>query len=362
MASPRRWQAWAQQAIDGNMSDVELGPEDAYVVQPVPGMGPLAQAWLTEPDWRDPLVRRRVLPPGGVSAYVPMRDAWPVRSLRWLPRNDGRDPDRPTILILTGRADFAEKYCETLHDLTEAGWGVAIFDWRGQGLSRRLGKTPQHGASPGFGVWLDDLKQMLEWAAVDGPVHVLAHSMGGHLLLRYLAAGGAHVARAVVMAPMVGLASASLLTRLLTALQMLRGQGGDYVLGGGPWRPGMAGDRRQTMLTSDPERYGDESWWIGQFPSLALGSVTWGWLDDAMASIAALNGRGVAQAITTPLLALLPTRDALVDSAATRALIKRVPGAQFAEYPGAGHELLREAEPLRSQVLARAVDFFTTGS
>jgi predicted alpha/beta-fold hydrolase len=155
------------------MSDVELGPEDAYVVQPVPGMGPLAQAWLTEPDWRDPLVRRRVLPPGGVSAYVPMRDAWPVRSLRWMPRNDGRDPDRPTILILTGRADFAEKYCETLHDLTEAGWGVAIFDWRGQGLSRRLGKTPQHGASPGFGVWLDDLKQMLEWAAVDGPVHVL---------------------------------------------------------------------------------------------------------------------------------------------------------------------------------------------
>jgi lysophospholipase len=94
-------------------------------------------------------------------------------------------------------------------------------------------------------VWLDDLKQMLEWAAVDGPVHVLAHSMGGHLLLRHLAAGGAHVARAVVLAPMVGLASASLFARLLTALQMLRGRGSDYVIGGGPWRQGMAGDRRQ---------------------------------------------------------------------------------------------------------------------
>jgi lysophospholipase len=346
------------------MIDVELGPEDAFVVAPTPGMGPLAQAWLTEPDWRDPLVRRRMLPPRGISAYVPMRDGWPVRSLHWLPR----DSARPSVLIVTGRADFAEKYAETLHDLTEAGWGVAIFDWRGQGLSRRLGKTPQHGASPGFGVWLDDLQAMLAWAAgtlaAGGPVHVLAHSMGGHLLLRHLAGGGAaaHVARAVVLAPMVGLASGSLATRLLTTLQMLRGQGSDYVLGGGPWQAGVAGDRRQTMLTSDPERYGDESWWIGQYPSLALGSVTWGWLDDGFASMAALNARGVPEAITTPLLALVPTRDALVDSAATRRLVKRVPGGSFADYPGAGHELLREAEPLRSQVLTRAMDFFTSGS
>lgn len=343
------------------MEDVELGPDDSYIVEQVPGMAALAKAWLTEPDWREPLVRRRMLPPGGTSAYVPMRDGWPVRSLRWPRRDDGPG----NLLIVTGRADFAEKYCETLHDLTEAGWGVAIFDWRGQGLSRRVGKTPQHGASPGFGVWLDDLRQMLEWAATDGPVHVMAHSMGGHLLLRHLASGGAHVARAVVLAPMVGLAGAPLgpfPTRILTSIQMLRGMGSDYVLGGGPWRAGVAGDRRQTMLTSDPERYGDENWWIGQYPSLALGSVTWGWLDDAFASIAALNARGVPEAIATPLLTLVPGTDALVDSAATRRFIKRVPGATCIDYPGAGHELLREAEPLRSQVLTRAVDFLTTGA
>jgi lysophospholipase len=342
------------------MIDVEPGPDDSFVVEPVLGMAALAQAWLTEPDWKDPLVRRRVLPTRGTSAYVPMRDGWPVRSLRWQRREDG--PGQ--VLIVTGRADFAEKYCETLHDLTEAGWGVAIFDWRGQGLSRRLGKTPQHGASPGFGVWLDDLREMLEWAASDGPVHVMAHSMGGHLLLRHLAAGGAHVARAVVLGPMVGLAGAPLgpyPTRVLTSIQMLRGVGSDYVLGGGPWRAGVAGDRRQTMLTSDPERYGDENWWIGQYPSLALGSVTWGWLDDAFASIAALQARGMAEAITTPLLALVPGKDALVDSAATRRFTRRVPGGACVDYPGAGHELLREAEPLRSQVLARAMQFLTTG-
>lgn len=348
------------------MIDVEPVPDEPAMTElPLDpaelGMAELAQAWLTEPDWADPLVRRRTLPPRGISAYLPMRDGWPVRTLRWARREDGPG----NILIVTGRADFAEKYAETLHDLTEAGWGVAIFDWRGQGLSRRLGKTPQHGASPGFGVWLDDLRELLAWAAADdGPVHVMAHSMGGHLLLRHLAAGGANVARAVVLAPMVGLAGAPLgpfATRLLTTLQMLRGHARDYVLGGGPWRPGMAGDRRQTMLTSDPERYGDENWWIGQYPSLALGSVTWGWLDDAFASIAALNARRVAEAITTPLLALVPARDALVDSAATQRFIKRVPGGRCVVYPNAGHELLREAEPLRGQVLGVAVEFLTTG-
>ncbi|WP_353218458.1 alpha/beta hydrolase, partial [Sandarakinorhabdus sp.] len=184
-----------------------------------PGLGGLAEAWLSsagrsKPDWRNPLVRRRMLPPGGTSAYVTLRDGWPVRTLCW-PRRAGGPG---TILLLTGRGDFAEKYTETLHDLTEAGWGVAMFDWRGQGLSRRLGKTPHHGASPGFGVWLDDLGEMVEWAASDGPVHVIGHSMGGHLLLRHLAAGGRNVARAVVLAPMVGLAARPLgawLTRLL---------------------------------------------------------------------------------------------------------------------------------------------------
>ncbi|WP_353216131.1 alpha/beta hydrolase, partial [Sandarakinorhabdus sp.] len=121
------------------------------------------------------------------------------------------------------------------------------------------------------------------------------------------------------------------------------------------------GDSRQTMLTSDPERYGDENWWIGQYPPLAIGSVTWGWLDDAFASIAALAARGVPEAITTPLLALIPDQDALVDCAATRQLVARVPGAAIDVFAGGGHELLREAEPMRSQVLARAVDFLRGG-
>lgn len=285
-----------------------------------------------------------------------MRDGWPVRTLRW-PARDGR----PSVLLITGRADFIEKYAETIHDLVDAGWGVVSFDWRGQGLSRRLGKTPQHGASPGFDLWLDDLADLIDWAGDGMPVPVMAHSMGGHLLLRYLAAGGSGVARAAVLAPMTGLAVrplGPLLGRWLAGLFVALGKGGDYVWGGGPWEPGRPGERRQQWLTGSLERYADESWWIGEYPPLALGSVTWGWLDDAFSSCAALAAPGVPEAISVPTLALVPERDALVDSAATRRLMARVPGGAFANYPGAGHELLRESEPLRGQVLARILAFF----
>jgi lysophospholipase len=59
-----------------------------------------------------------------------------------------------------------------------------------------------------------------------------------------------------------------------------------------------------------------------------------------------------------PVLALIPEKDGLVDSKATRRFVARIPAGEMVEYPQAGHELLREAEPLRSTVLARMLAFF----
>jgi lysophospholipase len=219
-----------------------------------------------------------------------------------------------------------------------------------------------HGASPGFDMWLDDLVQIIDWTAARaaGPLVAVAHSMGAHLVLRHLAAGKPGLDRAAVLAPMTGLAAAPFgptIARWLARLMVKRGHGSDYVLGGGPWEPGLPGSARQTLLTSDAERYADESWWIGQYPALALGSVTWGWLDDAFASIAVLSARGVPEAIRVPVLALIPEKDGLVDSQATRRLIGRMPNGALTAYPDAGHELLRERDGIRAAVMERLLAF-----
>ncbi len=288
-----------------------------------------------------------------------MRDGWPVRVMHWDRRADGPG----SLLLVSGRGDFIEKNCLALHELVDAGWGVATFDWRGQGRSGRIGVDPMKGDSPGFDVWRDDLGEIIAWAGarLPAPLQIIAHSMGGHLLVRHLAAGRGGVGRAVLTSPMLGLMAPPFgpwVARWLAALMVGVGRGGAYVLGGGPYRAGAAGEVRQRMLTSDADIHGDEGWWIAQDPALAIGSVTWRWLADAFASLDAL---AAAPKPGVPLLITSPELDSLVDPAATRARAVAW-GAELASFAGAGHELLRETDHIRHAVLARMTNFLCEGS
>ena len=49
-----------------------------------------------------------------------------------------------TVCMFQGRAEFIEKYFETVRDLRARGFAVATLDWRGQGRSRaRAANRPQ---------------------------------------------------------------------------------------------------------------------------------------------------------------------------------------------------------------------------
>lgn len=313
---------------------------------------------MTDPLARLPidLARRHSLPAGGTLAMRVMRDGWPVRTIFW----PGRDPARGSILLMTGRGDFIEKYTETVHDLVDAGWGVATFDWRGQGLSGRLGDAPEKGHCDSFEPWLADLDELTAWfhAALPGPWVAMAHSMGGHLLLRRLAAGDGGFARVVLLSPMLGMRAPPVgpgVARWLARLMVWLGRGNAYVAGGGPRIKAAPGSLRQRLLTSDPERYADEAWWATRDPGLSMGSPTFGWLDAAFRSLALL--RAGLHRVMTPVLIMIPGTDLLVDNAATRRVQPLLTGSQLISVPGAGHELLREASDTRAQVLAQATDF-----
>ena len=101
-----------------------------------------------------------------------------------------RGATRGTAVILTGRAEFIEKYRETVSDLIGRGFAVAIFDWRGQGGSDRFPGHGQRGHVPRIEDYLDDLAAVLgrlERLRLPQPWLMLAHSMGGHVGLRQLA-------------------------------------------------------------------------------------------------------------------------------------------------------------------------------
>lgn len=285
---------------------------------------------------------RRALPPGlafrtiagGLRAYD-----WPGETAR----------PRGSILFQTGRADFIEKYLETLSCWHGRGWSVSGFDWRGQGGSAR-GMT----GGVSLDAMLDDLAEEVDaWIARTPPPHVLiGHSMGGHLLLRLLAEREVDVAAAVLAAPMLGLAHAPL------PVWAARGLATTACALGFAARPFRVvdGGTRQRRLTACAERYADEGWWRHTNPGLAVDPLSWGWLAQAMASIARLNAPDMLERVDTPVLIVASARDRLVSAAAIRAAAARLPNARLVMLDGA-HELLREADPVRTAALA-AIDAF----
>jgi len=276
-------------------------------------------------------------------------DGAPIRAVRWAPR-----PDAPgSLLFVGGRADFVEKYAEAYWTwVADWGFGVATFDWRGQGLSGRLGGD-RHRGHGDFDRWLSDLDAVVHWftATMPGPHFAIAHSMGGHLMLRHLAHGRGTLARVVLLAPMLGIRTGPIAPRTARRLAETAtrcGFGRRYGLlqrGYGAWqqRP-----ERQTLLTGSAERFVDEHWWIANDPDLALGGVTWGWLAGAVRSIDALFAPGALEAVATPLLMLVGERERLVDLDAMARAARRLPDCRFEVVPGGRHELLREADDLRS--------------
>lgn len=157
-------------------------------------------------------------------------DGWPLRRIR-IAAEGAR---RGSLLFLGGRADHIEKYDEALLGWAAQGWAVESVDWRGQGGSGRLIAGSALGHADDFTRWLDDIEVYgREWRArTDGLHVVIAHSMGGHLVLRALAEGRLAADAAVLSAPMLGIHTGalphSLAVRITTAACALGQATGRY--------------------------------------------------------------------------------------------------------------------------------------
>ena len=85
------------------------------------------------------------------------RDGVSIRFARWHPP-PGR---KGTVCLFQGRAEFIEKYFETVRDLRARGFAVATLDWRGQGLSERALSDPFKGHVGDFSEYDTDLEAFM---------------------------------------------------------------------------------------------------------------------------------------------------------------------------------------------------------
>lgn len=304
------------------------------------------------------MIDRRAIPPHAQESTWAAADGHAVRRIDW----PGGAVPRGSILFLPGRADFYEKYLETLDEWHRAGWRVTASDWRGQAASGRLGKDAVTGHIEDFGIWVDDLAHLWDrWVAETPGPHVLAaHSMGGHIVLRALAAGRVKPDAVVLSAPMTGMNGPPLPLPMLHRVAQTMCRIGDPLRQAWKWseKPGELPAARSHLLTHDPVRYADEQWWRDHRQQLVMGPASWRWVERAYASWRVLDTPGALEAVDVPVLIISTASDKLVSHAANLKAAKRLPkGEMMALGAEAHHEVLREEDAVRDPIMARIADF-----
>lgn len=306
---------------------------------------------------------RRSIPAHARETMWNAADGWPIRRIDFPAICDLPDAPRGALLFLPGRGDHYEKYLETLDQFARQGWHVTAVDWRGQGGSGRLLADPNIGYIDDFSTWVSDLKFFwAKWSVEKaGPHVVVAHSMGGHLVMRALAEHAIVPDAVALSAPMLGIDTMGLPYALHHAIAKLFCRLGDPDRAA--WKegekPGSPLDLRSKILTHDTDRYEDEVFWWQARPGVRLGPPSWHWVERAIASTRQLNEAGALEAITCPVLMLATRADRLVDTRRIERDAKRLPNCELLLFgKEAAHELLREADPVRDRCIDAITIFF----
>ena len=265
--------------------------------------------------------------------------------------NQGK-PLNNLILLLHGRAEFIEKYKDIVKYLNNKGFDVVTFDWRGQGLSQRETANRQKGYVRDFNDYLLDLKTFFDQIIQPRgqTLYMLSHSMGGHIGLRFLHDYPNIVKRAVFVSPMFNINSfllSQLLTRNIARTICASGFSENFVFSKKRGNQNHI-NKKKNMLSHDPAQINIQAKEIKKNPDLALGGVTWGWLNAAYNSIDLLLEKKYAHTINTPVLIVNAQEDKLVKKSTQKKIHKRLPDSSFISIKNAYHEILFETQDIRN--------------
>jgi len=287
------------------------------------------------------------VPHDGKAEWFRGAEGTPLRAATFFP--DG--PARGTVVLSPGRTEPLEKYFEVVEDLLARGFAVLLHDWRGQGLSARDLPDPLKGHARGYQPFLTDYRALLDAfeARLPKPWIAMGHSMGGCLTLLAIAKGERRFSACVLSAPMLGLNTgrtppwaAAVLSWTLARI----GLASRYV-SGARYDP-LAQTFEKDTLTHDRARYDRYMAQLRAEPRLAVGGMTWGWLDFAVSACAFLGRRGAVEGIDIPVTIVAAELDDRVLNPAQKAIADRMPRGRYVEVPGAFHEILIETDPRRA--------------
>jgi len=261
-----------------------------------------------------------------------------------------RQPGRGSVIVAPGRTEFIEKYFEVIGELQRRGFAVFCIDWRGQGLSGRETDNPLKGHLSNFDDPVNDLSTALKLLGdkLPRPHIVLAHSMGGAIILRALQTRRVEVEAAAFSSPMWGIAGISAFAKWYVRFMTS--------VGAGSWFAPSVEHKwkrepfKKNPVTHDKERHARAQGLISEEPRLALAGPTIGWVAAAVETTEGFQQPSALAHIRIPVAVATASQEYLVDSASHAAVVAQLSDAKHIVIEGAKHEILMELDPLRAQM------------
>jgi pimeloyl-ACP methyl ester carboxylesterase len=285
----------------------------------------------------------------------------PIRHLRYHVLQWGTpSPDKTPIVMVHGWMDVAASFQFVIDALKDNHWIIAP-DWRGFGLT----ETPDvdHFFFPDY---LADLDQLLDHYVGDRQVHLIGHSMGGHVATLF---AGVRPERLQTLINLEGFGlpatrPAQAPTRLTQWMNELKAlQRGEMDLKPYPSLEAVA----QRLIKTNPRLGADKAHWLAQHWARANAQGEWRILGHAAHKVVNANlfktdeTQAIYERITAPTLCVVADSDSISqwwkDSfslAEFKQRIAAVPNLTHAVIEEAGH-MLHHDQP---EVLARMIEGF----
>ena len=310
---------------------------------------------------RTPFSESRTPPSLSTRFYPPQGWAWGyIRSGEGLAQRYGvtAPPVAPkaTILILTGYGESAEKWFETVADLTAQGFSVWVLERQGQGGSERETPWRDLGHVDSFDPDVAAVRALVKGVirpTPDAPFVVLGHSEGGLVALR-AAQQGLAMDGLILSSPAFGLTALprprSDFATFTPAMRFLH-LGWIRTPDQSRWRR----DASERPLTHDPVRGKVQGAWMLANPDLRMGGRSLGWFaaffDASEAAAQDIRKTNVST------LMLTAGEDKAVSAGPQDKLCAAMVTCQETRYPKAGHDLHMESDATRQAWLAAINDF-----
>ncbi|WP_299023941.1 alpha/beta hydrolase [uncultured Sulfitobacter sp.] len=300
-------------------------------------------------------------PDGGAAYWVNTSDGKQIRLGVWEARGA-----RGTVLIFPGRTEYIEKYGPTATEFAARGLATVAIDWRGQGLADRMLDDPLTGHVEHFPDYQKDVAALMRAARtlnLPRPYFLVAHSMGGCIGLRAVMEGMA-VQAAAFTGPMWGIHIAPhmrLPAQLLSTFMPKFNQGHRLPYGTTREPYVLTAPFDDNMLTTDAQMYDMMRDQLIAHPELQLGGPSYVWLREALVETKHLSERA---APNLPCISFLGGNERIVDIPRIHARMDSWKGGQLRVIEGGEHEVLLEAEAMRTAILDEIANLFlntTTG-